>query len=62
MIAIPCMPIKLSSEFEMELLAHIESFGGEVKNIQALADGLHLQNQMKKCVVFFLIYLNVKKE
>jgi len=40
MIAIPYMPIKLPSEFEMELLAHIESFGGEVKNIQALVDGL----------------------
>jgi len=39
-IAIPYMPIKLPSEFEMELLAYIESFGGEVKNIQALVDGL----------------------
>jgi hypothetical protein len=46
-ILIPFMPIKLPGDFEMKLLAMIETFGGEVKNIQALVESFEKSEGMR---------------
>jgi hypothetical protein len=47
-LSVPFMPIKLPSEFDMELLARLEAYGGEVNRIEDLVNVFDPKKHLKK--------------